>query len=273
MTPLPWHLDWCCVTPLLVAGAWYALGLTRLWRNAGMARGATLTEVLAFVAGWLSIALSVLSPLHALGTQMFTAHMIEHEILMVVAAPLLVIARPLPVFIWAFSPAARRSFAAVTHSGPARRFWAWFTDPVTATIVHAAALWGWHLPLLFQAALVSEPIHALQHVCFLGTALLFWWSVISRTAQRRPGVAMLALFVTSVHTSILGALFTFSRSVWYPASGDPFALCGLTRIEDQQLAGLVMWIPAGMAYVAAALWLMARSLSQTSRVSYAPTVS
>ena len=262
---LYWHMDWCCTAPLLIAGLWYALGLVRLWRHAGIGRGATLVEVGSYTAGWLAIAASILSPLHALGTRMFTAHMVEHEVLMVVAAPLLVLSKPLPVFIWAFSPQTRKSFASVTHAGGMRRFWTWFTDPVTATILHAAALWGWHIPGPFQAALVSEPLHALQHVCFLGTALVFWWSVLSREARRKPGMALVALFVTAIHTMILGVLFTVSRGVWYPNSADPLQICGLNRLEDQQLAGIVMWVPAGMAYIAAALWLIAHTLKDRGR--------
>jgi putative membrane protein len=257
----PWHLDLCCVVPAVLSGLLYGLGLRRLWGRAGFGRGASPWQVAAFAAGWLLVAISVLSPLHVLGTRVFVLHMVEHEMLMVAAAPLFVLARPAPVFLWSLPAGARRAVRDLIGGGRVRLLWRRITDPVAATLLHAAALWGWHVPGPFQAALTSEWVHAAQHVSFLGTAILFWWSVLSREGQRRsPGAGIFLLFATSVHTSLLGALLTFSHGLWYPDALDPFAICGLTRGEDQQLAGLVMWIPASLAYLLAALWLAGRWL-------------
>jgi putative membrane protein len=258
---LAWHFDACCVTLAALSGGAYAAGVARLWRRAGIGRGAQPLDVALYAAGWLAASAASLSPLHALGTRVFSVHMVEHELLMVIAAPLLVLARPLPVLLWSLPLGWRVQARRLTGSAGARALWRWLTDPVHAALLHAAALWLWHLPAPFESALANEWMHAAQHICFLATALLFWWSVLSREARRRgPGLAALLLFATAIHTSLLGALLTFAQNAWYPAAPDPFAICGLTRIEDQQLAGLVMWVPASLAYLAALLWLIGRWL-------------
>jgi putative membrane protein len=174
---------------------------------------------------------------------------------------LFVLSRPAPVFLWALPSRMRRGIRTVLHGSGAKGLWRRSTDITTASLLHAAAIWLWHLPGLFEQALFSEAVHALQHISFLGTALLFWWAVLSREARRRAPVAgALSLFATSVHTSLLGALLTFSHGLWYPGAGDPWPICGVTPMEDQQLAGLVMWVPGGLSYLFAALWLIGRHL-------------
>ena len=130
-------------------------------------------------------------------------------------------------------------------------------------MVHGAAIWIWHAPALYQATLTSDFVHALQHLSFFGTALLFWWTIIhahapgGRARAVSFGTAVLLLFGTALHSGALGALLTFSRALWYPAYGSTARAWGLNPVEDQQLAGLVMWIPATFAYLIAALFLFA----------------
>jgi cytochrome c2 len=127
-------------------------------------------------------------------------------------------------------------------------------------------LWIWHAPGLFQAALASEPVHALQHLSFLASALLFWWALIhGRQGQMGYGPAVLYLFTTSMHSGALGALLTFAPAPWYPAYGENAAAWGLTAVEDQQLAGLIMWVPAGAVYLLAGLGLFASCLRELER--------
>jgi cytochrome c oxidase assembly factor CtaG len=134
-------------------------------------------------------------------------------------------------------------------------------SPLVAFLVHAAAIWIWHIPALFERTLTSDVVHALQHLSFFGTALVFWWTIIhahapgGRSRALSFGMAVLLLFGTALHSGALGALLTFSRSLWYPAYGFASASWGLTPLEDQQLAGLIMWIPATFAYLVAALIL------------------
>jgi putative membrane protein len=247
--------------------AWlYLRGIRLLWRTAGPARGIHVWEAGAFAAGWLALALALLSPLHRLGSVLFSAHMAQHELLMVVAAPLLVLGRPIVPFLWALPISWRRTLGAWATASPVRSAWTFLTLPLVAWILHAAAIWLWHAPALYQATLDSDLVHTLQHASFLGTALLFWWAVLRRHEGRvgRPAAA-LYLFTTSVHTSLLGALLAFSTTLWYPLYRSSTAGWGLTPLEDQQLAGLIMWVPAGLAYVIATLCITASWLGDTER--------
>jgi cytochrome c oxidase assembly factor CtaG len=130
-------------------------------------------------------------------------------------------------------------------------------------------LWSWHVPFLFQATLESEFVHALQHASFLCSALLFWWAVIhGRQRALGFGLAVLYLFTTALHSGLLGALLTFAKTVWYPAYLDQTKAWGLTPLEDQQIGGLIMWVPAALVYIAAALALFAGWLRESEmRVS------
>jgi putative membrane protein len=118
----------------------------------------------------------------------------------------------------------------------------------------------WHIPLLFDAALSSDVVHAMQHLSFLGSALLFWWVVIFPERRAALGVSVVYLFTTAVHTGGLGALMAFARAPWYPLYSDRAGMWGLTALGDQQLAGLIMWIPASLAYLVAALLIVRRWL-------------
>jgi putative membrane protein len=203
----------------------YVSGLARAWRSAGYGRGIQRSEALAFAAGWMIIAVA-LSPLvdEPAETWLF-AHMVQHELLMVIAAPLLVAARPVVALRLALPT--------------------WLSDPLVAWSAHAAAIWLWHVPGIFEAAAHHEGLHFAQHASFLVSALMFWWTVFAR-----PGAGVASLFTTMLHTGALGALMALSNRSWYAG----YAL------EDQQLAGLVMWVPAGAAYPLAALLLLGRAL-------------
>jgi cytochrome c oxidase assembly factor CtaG len=132
-----------------------------------------------------------------------------------------------------------------------------------AWTLHAVAIWLWHAPKLYQATLSSETMHTVQHVSFLGTALLFWWALLHGVPSRlaRPAT-VIYLFTTAVHTSLLGALLTFAPRLWYPLYDATTAPWGLTPLEDQQLAGVIMWVPAGLSYLIAALALAATWLRE-----------
>ena len=219
-----------------------------------------------FLAGWLVLALALTSPLHALGQRLFSAHMIQHELLMVVAAPLLVLGRPGRVWLRAFP---RRFARAAVRRGRALGGEALFealVQPGVATLLHALALWIWHVPRLFVATRTSEWAHAAQHASFLLTAALFWHALVfGRRRQAGYGVAVLCLFFTAMHSGALGALLTLGSSPWYAGSATLALAWGLTPLEDQQLGELIMWVPGGLAYVAAALWLFARWLRDSER--------
>ena len=255
---LRWTFEPWVVASLVLSAVLYAVGLRRLWRRAGLGRGATALQATAFAAGWISLAAALVSPIDPLGSRLFSAHMLQHELLMVLAAPLMVVGRPLGVWVWALPTNWRRVAGGFFHHPAWRNPWLRLTSPPAAWLVHALALWLWHLPALFEAALSSDTLHSLQHFTFLFTALLFWWSAIGQVERARQGAAMIYLFTTMVHTSALGALLTLSPFVWYPTYVYTAPTLGLSALEDQQLGGLVMWIPAGAAYFVAGLVLAMR---------------
>ncbi|MBS0644140.1 MAG: cytochrome c oxidase assembly protein [Acetobacteraceae bacterium] len=234
------------ILPWQLSGWLFVLGVLRLWRRAGAGRGIGWRHVAYFAAGWVGLALALISPLYQAGEQLFTAHMVEHEIIMAAAAPLLVLGRPIGAFAWALPARARPLFGRWS-----RRF---MLTPLPATILHGVAIWAWHAPVLFDAAVASVAMHRLQHVSFLLTALAFWWALLRRCDR---GVAVLHLFATMVHTTLLGALLVVAPRVLYLRQTQDSAAWGLSPLHDQQLAGLVMWVPAGTVYAGAALALAA----------------
>jgi cytochrome c oxidase assembly factor CtaG len=133
-----------------------------------------------------------------------------------------------------------------------------------AWAVAVLALWLWHLSDLFDAALRSNPIHALEHACFVLTSTLFWWALVRAHGRRRTGRGAAALYVVAMalQSALLGALLTFSRSPWYYSNGAVVRAWGVTPVQDQQIAGLIMWVPAGAVYFAAAAILFAFWLSE-----------
>ena len=256
--PPGWTFDAWVVVPLLVSLAWYGTGWWQVHRRT-TAPATHRHGALLFLAGWMVLAAALVTPLHEAGERSFAAHMLEHELLMLVAAPLMVLSRPLGIALWAWPARARAGLLAFGHGvGPA---WRVLTAPVAATAMQAVALWLWHAPRLFDMALAHDGWHVAQHLCFLVAALLFWWAMLCDRGAHRLGVAIGCLFFTAVISGALGALMAFSSSPWYAgyaASGlDAF---GLTPAEDQQLAGLLMWVPGGMVHAGAGLALLARRL-------------
>ena len=259
-----WSLTWT-FTPwvvglLCVAAIAYVAGVFALWHHAGRAKGVSRRQAAAFALGWLALVAALVSPLDALSSQLFSAHMLQHELLMVVAAPLLVLGRPLAVFAWALPPLVRRRVVAGVRVPWLLGIWRTLTWAPNAWALHGIALWAWHLPAAFDAALGSSGWHTLQHTSFFATALLFWWEPLGGAARSRPGPALLYLFTTMLHTAALGALLTLSPALWYAPYGSTSAQLGIDALEDQQLGGLVMWVPSGIAYFATALAVVARLL-------------
>ena len=256
-TAMPgWTWDPWITVPLALAAGLFALGLVRL--SARSTRGACRGRAMLFAAGWVTLSAALVSPLHEAGERSFAAHMFEHELIMLLAAPLLVAAEPLVVLLWAFPAAARRAIGGVVAARPVAARWRAMSGAVAATIIQAAALWLWHAPALFDLALASDGWHAAQHLSFLVSALLFWTAMLGRRGAAERGLAALCLFVTSLISGALGALMAFSQSPWYAGYARlGMAPFGLTPAEDQQLAGLIMWIPGGLVHAGAALVIIA----------------
>ena len=269
-----WNLDPFVLAALAVACALYLPGLRAVWRRAGRGKGLSHARVMAWVLGLLALVLALISPIDALGGALFSGHMVQHLLLVLVAAPLLVLGAPHRALAWSLPRRVR---------GPAGRWWSRARLPralrraignvAVVTALHALAMWAWHVPVLYEAALWHEGWHALEHASFLLTALLFWWMVVR--SRRGAGVAVLAIFFTAMQSGILGAFLSLSSSAWYLGHGATVGQWGLTLMEDQQLAGMIMWIPASVVYIGAALAVLWRWLGadQTGAVPAAPAVA
>ena len=248
--------------PLLLAAALYGLGTIRMLRRTTN-RKSFVGPIFWFALGWTSLVIALDSPLHELGEQLFWVHMTQHEILMLISAPLLVLGRPMIAFLWALPPAWRGTAAGLGHSKTFKKGWAFVSAPLWAWLASALALWIWHVPLLFDQTLRSDWIHAAQHTTFLLTAVMFWWPVLNRTPALGYGGALVYVFTTILHTSVLGALLTFAPRAWYSSYVMTAPAWHLTALEDQQIGGLIMWIPAGTLLLMVALVLLVKWIQES----------
>jgi putative membrane protein len=253
-----WELDWFVVLPLLLTLAIYVIGVEQTWRAAGTGHGVRRLHVALFCGGWLTLALALVSPLHTWGGVLFSVHMTQHEVLMLVSAPLLVLAQPLVPFLRALPLPMARGLARQAKRPPLSLLWRVLTTALVAWALHAVVLWVWHVPVLFEATFTSDFMHALQHLSFLLSALVFWWAVVHGPQRAMGyGLAVLYMFSTALHSGLLGALITLATSPWYPSYEGRTEAWGLSPLEDQQLGGLIMWVPACTVYIFAGLALFA----------------
>jgi putative membrane protein len=244
----------------------YAVGVRRLWRTEAGRQTITTLQAAAFALGCASAAIALLSPLDAWSDVLFSAHMAQHEILMLISAPLMVLGRPFIATLWSLPADARGSVGRLTRQRWLAAIWHRLSGPMTVLIVHATVLWVWHLPALFELALHHESIHVVQHLGFFLTAALFWWALVhGRYGRLGYGIGVLYVFATAMHTEILGALLTFGSRTWYPTHATRTAAAGFNPVADQQLAGIVMWIPFGVVFLFIGLALFAAWLGEAER--------
>jgi putative membrane protein len=251
--------DWiAAAAPILLAAVLYTVGAINLYCTHRRRPNRFLARTAAFSAGLVVLAIALLSPLDRLSAELFCAHMVQHELLMLGAAPLLVLGHPLPNFLWAFPRRARQRIAVFLHTRPVRGAWQVVSAAGVAWLLHALALWIWHVPQMFNAALADRTVHDLQHLTFLSAALLFWSALFEARAPQQRAAGIVYLFTTTIHTAVLGALIALASRPWYAEWLQPSAHWRLSALEDQQLGGLIMWVPGCIVYVGCALALFAR---------------
>jgi putative membrane protein len=205
-----WTFDPILIFPLALSLIIYVAGWARLSQ-----RAATPVRPALFLLGWAVLTLSLVSPLHEAGEQSFTMHMIEHELIMLVATLLLAASGAGGVLAWGLPRPLGRALGGSWKS-PLAALWKRLTEPVTATAVQAIVMWVWHAPALFDRALDSSGWHIFQHSCFFLSSLLFWWAMLHpRGRSGGYGVSAACLFVTSLIGGALGALMSLSSSPWY----------------------------------------------------------
>ncbi|HYI95582.1 MAG TPA: cytochrome c oxidase assembly protein [Bryobacteraceae bacterium] len=260
-----WSADPFVIAIMVLSALLFGLG-------ARQKQGILRWEMTCYWLGWSLLLIALISPLHAAGEALFSAHMAQHELMMVGAAPLLVLGRPLISYLWALPQGERRTVGKWFQQGWIRGLWSFLSDPFHAWWLHFIVLWGWHAPILFGATLSNDVIHSAQHLSFFLSALLFWWALIRRHGRRKEyGAGAFYIFTTMIHTGLLGVLLTFSTSIWYTAYSETTQAWGLTPLEDQQLGGLIMIVPPIAVYLAAFLilfWIWVRDSDQSYRDSF-----
>jgi putative membrane protein len=264
-----WTFDPLVVAGLLVGAALSARGYTR---TRGRGRAAA-SRAASFAAALVTIAVALVSPLDAMAETLFSAHMVQHLLLIVVAPPLLVVSRPVVTILAGLPRGPRRSLARIgrdlSHGGLGRAL----RRPAVAWCAFAGSLWVWHLPVLYRAAVLDPGLHALEHAIFLGTSALTWSVALSSRTGGELGALGRALFLLScaVQSGLLGALLLLAPRPLYPVHGAGPALWGLTPLSDQQLAGAIMWIPPSGIYLAVAAGILVRWFrSMDARTSAEP---
>lgn len=253
-----WTWEPIAATGVALLGLAYARGVVELWRRVGTGHGVRRWQALCFGLSVAVLVVALLSPVDRYSDLLFSVHMVQHELLLLVAAPLWAMSAPLAAFIWALPSEARQRTKLVLHRPAATSSWRLFTHPAAALLLHVAALGAWHVPALYQAALRSEVTHSVQHLSFFSTAVLFWWALVhGRYGRAGYGVGVVFVFVTATLGGVLGALFTLAERVVYPEYAARSASIGADALKDQQLGGLLMWVPAGVVSTCIGLALFA----------------
>ncbi|MGH9226571.1 MAG: cytochrome c oxidase assembly protein [Acidimicrobiales bacterium] len=260
-----WNTDVLLLGGLVLAAWAYRRGVRSRCRPPGRADA---WRDRCFAAAMVVLGVALVSPLDALSGALASAHMVQHVLLVVVAAPLLALSAPFPTLLRG-SPAVvrdasvrwRRRFRLTrANLRPLR-------NPVTVWLVHVGTLWFWHASVPYDAAVERHAVHVVEHASFLVTGVLFWRVVIgARRADRvSRGLGVLMVFAMGLQSVFLSALVTFARSPWYSAYAGSTEAWGLEPLADQQLAGVIMWIPAGLVYVGAGLGLLVAWIRASER--------
>jgi putative membrane protein len=252
---------------LLLGGLGYAFGIGRMWRSAGPGRVVTGGRAACFLLGTGAMGVALASPLDEVAHHLFAGHMGQHLILILVAAPLLVLGMPLVGWLQLLPRARQRELWRLIRAPWPHRALVMINTPIVAWSLHVGLVLFWHLPVAYDAALTRPALHALEHVTLLSSALLFWWVLFRPEPARQldAGIGVLYLTGASVVSGMLGALLTFAGTPIYPAQSSGSLQFGLTPLEDQQVAGLLMWLPGGLVYLTGASVLFLRWLAPDSR--------
>ncbi len=251
---LAWSADPTVLIGVPLAAVLYARGLRSLERR----RIHGKPRAVAFYLGLTAMFIALASPLDALAGELFAAHMAQHMLLMFFAVPAIQIGAPvIPMTRGVPRPIRKRFLIPFLKSAPVRAALRNLFRPLIAWPLFIGMLLGWHVPAAYEAALRNETIHVIEHAAFIFGAYLWWWNVID-PAPLRAGLSYLArvpfVFITIVPNFALGAFLTFAPSAWYPSYEATAPLYGLTALEDQEIGGVIMWVP-GSFVVAAALLL------------------
>ncbi|MFN8532781.1 MAG: cytochrome c oxidase assembly protein [Dehalococcoidia bacterium] len=242
-----WHLEPLLSVLLLGAAIAYWLAFAAARRTGRT--GPPVWWAVSFFAGLGCLAIALMGPPSHFNGAAFSAHMVQHMLLVQVAAPLLLLGRPVQVLLRGLPPRTSRALLRATvGQAPIRLFLAVLVSPIVVTVLFNAALLVWHEPKLYEAAIKDPLLHELEHASFFVSALLFWWVLIDpvpRSHRLSASAALLVLFATWMASDLLGAALTLAGDPLYPYYASMASPWGLTALEDQRLGGLIMWIGGG----------------------------
>lgn len=244
-----WLLDPFTVLGILLAGSLYAAGLIRV-RRAGRTvdRGAAV----AFCAGLGVLVLALISPVDAYADVSFTVHMAQHLLLTLLAPPLLALGAPVTLALRATSPRAARRLTRVMRG----RVVAFLALPVVGWLLFVGVPYAIHFSPLFDAALRSRPIHALEHTLWITAALIYWWPIVGRDPTPHPmryPTRLLSLFLAMPAMSFLAVAIYLAKAPLYATYASLPAPWGPGALASQQDAAVLMWLGGSLGMMAAML--------------------
>jgi cytochrome c oxidase assembly factor CtaG len=256
------------VLVLAALGIAYMTGWHRLRRR--QPRAVTGWMLAAYLGGLAAVALALLSPIDTFGGWLFTLHMLQHQLLAMIAAPLLLLGNPVPVALWALPRQPRRALgAALARGRPLGRLVRVVTWMPLAWSTYMVVLVGWHLPPAFEAALADPRVHDAQHWSFFLAGLLFWWPVVS-PAPRLRGHVSYGLRIVYVLAGLLVpmvpvmSMVLVDRLLYRHYASVP-RLWGLTPLQDQQTGWVTMAVIDNLVYGIAFFALLSRAFRREER--------
>ena len=246
------------LTAVIYLRGWIAIRRTRPTQFTG-------AQLAAFLSGLAILWLAIASPMDGFADVLLSAHMVEHLLLMSVVPPLLLLGLPqVPLLRGLPGPILRWIAGPLLRLAALRRFGHWLVTPIVAWLAMNLAFLGWHIPAAYDFALEHENWHAVEHLCFLGTSILFWWCILwpwpSATRRRNWGI-LIYLVAADVVNTLLSAFLAFcDRPVYryYVDRADPF---GLDPLKDQVLGAVIMWVLGSLAFLIPAMVITVRLLS------------
>ena len=246
-----WTFDPWIIIPLLLTGGIYWRGWRDLHRR--LPRRYAVWRLISFQAGLLTLFIALASPLHPLAELLLQFHMIQHLLLMMVIPPLLLLGAPvLPLLRGLPRPVLQRGLGPFFASTALQRLAQFLTHPIVCLLAFTVSTIAWHVPALYELARSSDFWHNVQHVCFLGTGLLFWWPVVQPWPSRLrwPRWTMIPyLLFADIQNTALSAFLIFSERVLYPSYAAVPRLWGISVLDDQAAAGAIMWVPGSVIFL------------------------
>jgi putative membrane protein len=273
---LSWQFETEVIIGLAVAAFLYARGWRRLRRKGRGGRLLRPWRAWCYAGGLTAIGIALLSPVGTFGSLLMSMHMIQHLLLVMIAAPLIWLGAPMLPVLWAFSRSNRRRLGRLLHRDhPVHRFFAFLTRPGIALPLFVIVILIWHYPPLYDAAQGRTLTHDLEHFSFLAAALLYYWPLIHPTGSPRRmsyGAGILYLFPAKITGFVIGASLSMAQTPWYQTYINAPRLWGLSALDDQQLAGLIMWIFGGLLYIFPLLLLVVMMIHEDEGDVWVPEV-